>query len=292
MGRLADLGLLYCAAVWGSTFYLVKDALGAVDPNAMVAYRFLLSALVLAPFALTKAKPWRLMKESLILALLLAALYLSQTIGLGLTTASNSGFITGLFVVFVPLFLLVFFGKPPTTVQWASSGLALVGLWLLTGGASSFNKGDALTLVSAMTYAGHLLATDHYVKGDADPILLAFHQFWMTGLIALAATAGLGASFGVAGGKAWGVIAFLAVVPTVSAFYIQMLAQRKVAPVKASLIFSLEPVFAALFAWTLGGEAFVPARAAGGLLIVVAMVAGELSKLDLIKGRRKEVLPA
>lgn len=292
MGRLADLGLLYCAAVWGSTFYLVKDALGAVDPNAMVAYRFLLAALVLAPFALTKAKPWRLMKESLILALLLAALYLSQTIGLGLTTASNSGFITGLFVVFVPLFLLVFFGKPPTAVQWASSGLALVGLWLLTGGAASFNRGDALTLVSAMTYAGHLLATDHYVKADADPILLAFHQFWMTGLIALAATAGLGAPFGVAGGKAWGVIVFLAVVPTVSAFYIQMLAQRKVAPVKASLIFSLEPVFAALFAWTLGGEVFVPARAAGGLLIVVAMVAGELSKLDLLKGRRKEVLPA
>ena len=64
-----------------------------------------------------------------------------------------------------------------------------------------------------------------------------------------------------------------------------------VQPVKVSLIFSLEPVFGAIFAWTLGGEAFVPARAAGGGLIVAAMMAGELSKLDLLKGRKKEILP-
>jgi drug/metabolite transporter (DMT)-like permease len=70
-----------------------------------------------------------------------------------------------------------------------------------------------------------------------------------------------------------------------------MWAQKFTAPVKVSLIFSLEPVFAALFAWTLGGEHFVPARAAGGGLIVAAMMAGELSKLDLLKGRRKEILP-
>ena len=86
-------------------------------------------------------------------------------------------------------------------------------------------------------------------------------------------------------------IVFLAVFPTLSAFYIQMLAQRFTAPVKVSLIFSMEPVFAALFAWTLGGELFLPARAAGGALIVLAMVVGELSKLSLLRGRKKEVLP-
>ncbi len=287
----ADLGLLYCAAVWGSTFPMVKAALGAVDPAALVAYRFLLSALLLLPWVLARKRRLTLLKESGILAGILAALYLTQTVGLRYTSASNSGFITGLFVLFVPFFLLLFFGQPPTGPQWAASGAAVAGLWLLTGGPGEFNRGDALTLLSAVTYAGHLLATDRYVRAEADPVLLAFHQFWMTGLLALGAAAGLGRPLEVAGLQAWGVISFLALVPTLSAFLVQMLAQKRTAPIRVSLIFSLEPVFAALFAWTLGGEAFLPARAAGGGLIVAAMVAGELSRLPLLKGRKKEVLP-
>jgi drug/metabolite transporter (DMT)-like permease len=287
----ADLGLVYCAAVWGATFYMVKDALAGVDPVAMVAHRFLLSALLLAPWALVRPARGRHLKESLILAVLLFLLYTTQTIGLGHTSASNSGFITGLFVIFVPLFLLLFFRKSPTVVQWVSSVLALLGLWMLTGGISSVNFGDVITLIAAATYAGHLLATDKYVRADADAVVLAFHQFWMTGLMALIYCLLSGRPLAVAGDKAAGTIAFLAVVPTLSAFFIQMWAQKVTAPVKVSLIFSLEPVFGALFAWTLGGERFVPARAAGGGLIVAAMMAGEISKLDLLKGRKKEVLP-
>ena len=288
---LSELGLVYCAAVWGATFFMVKGALAGVDPVAMVAHRFLLSAALLAPLALTRPARFKHLKESFILAVLLFLLYVSQTIGLGYTTASNSGFITGLFVIFVPLFLLMFFGKPPTKVQWGSSLLALAGLWLLTGGIRSANFGDAITLIAAATYAGHLLATDKYVRADADVVVLAFHQFWMTGALAALAALATGRSFVIAAGGAKGTIVFLAIVPTLSAFFIQMKAQKTVPPVKVSLIFSLEPVFAALFAWTLGGEVFSSARAVGGALIVAAMMAGELSKLDLKKGRRKEVLP-
>jgi len=289
---LSELGLVYCAAVWGATFFMVKDALAGVDPVAMVAHRFLLSALLLAPWALTRPARFKHLKESLILAVLLVLLYVSQTIGLGFTTASNSGFITGLFVIFVPIFLLMFFGKPPTKAQWGASLLALAGLWLLTGGIRSANFGDAITLIAAATYAGHLLATDKYVRADADVLVLAFHQFWMTGALAALAVLATGRSFAVSGAPAKSTIVFLAVVPTLSAFFIQMKAQKTVPPVKVSLIFSLEPVFAALFAWTLGGERFAPSRAAGGGLIVAAMMAGELSKLELLKGRRKEILPS
>lgn len=270
---------------------MVKDALSGVDPVAMVAHRFLLSALLLAPWALVRPGRGRHLKESLILAVLLFLLYTTQTIGLGFTSASNSGFITGLFVIFVPIFLLFFYRKSPTVVQWVSSVLALLGLWMLTGGISSVNFGDVITLVAAATYAGHLLATDQYVRADADAVVLAFHQFWMTGSMALLYCLVSGRSLAVTGDSAAGTIAFLAVVPTLSAFFIQMWAQKVTAPVKVSLIFSLEPVFGAVFAWTLGGELFVPARAAGGGLIVAAMMAGELSKLDLLKGRKKEILP-
>lgn len=289
--RLAEAGLVYCAVVWGSTFYLVKDALSGVDASALVAWRFLLSAALLLPLVWTRRKKRQHLKESAVLAALLAALYLSQTVGLAHTSASNSGFITGLFVVFVPLFLLVLFGEPPTKAQWGASLLALAGLWLLTGGVGSVNRGDLLTIVSAMAYAGHLLATDRYVRADADAVLLSFHQFWMTGALALAACAFGGRPLAVRGTNAAGIIAFLAVVPTLSAFFIQMAAQRFTSPVRVALIFSLEPVFAALFAWTLGGEAFSPARASGGLLIVAAMVGGELSKLSAPRAVAKEVLP-
>ena len=286
-----DAGLFYCAAVWGATFYLVKDALAGVDPVALVGYRFLISAACLLPWVLPKKNKAALLKEAGILAFFLVSLYLSQTVGLGLTTASNSGFITGLFILFVPLFMLLFFRQPPTLQQWAAVALAVAGLLLLTGGPRSFNRGDALTLVSAAAYAAHLLATDRFVKGTADTVLLAFHQFWMTGLACLALMGAAGLPYRVAGVRSGGVILFLAVFPTLSAFFMQMHAQRRTNPVKVSLIFSLEPAFAAVFAWTLGGEAFRPASAAGGGLIVAAMMLGELSKLAAPKGRKQEVLP-
>ena len=288
----ADLGLVYCAAVWGATFFMVKDALAGVDAVAMVAHRFLLSALLLAPWALVRPSRAKHLKESVILAVLLFLLYATQTVGLAYTSASNSGFITGLFVIFVPVFLYLFFRQSPTPVQWGASLLALAGLWMLTGGVSRVNFGDLITLVAAATYAGHLLATDRYVRADADTVVLAFHQFWMTGLMALAWCLLSGRPLAVTGEPAARTIAFLAAVPTLSAFFIQMWAQKFTAPVKVSLIFSLEPVFAALFAWTIGGERFVPGRALGGGLIVAAMMAGELSKLDLLRGRKKEVLPS
>lgn len=289
----ADLGLFYCAAVWGATFYLVKDSLSGIAPETLVSYRFLLSALLLVPFVLKRGKKaLRHLREGALLAVLLTILYVSQTVGLKYTSASNSGFITGLFVIFVPIFLLVFARKPPTRAQWAATALALAGLWLLTGGISRLNHGDVLTLACSVTYAGHLLATDAFVREDADPILLAFHQFWMTGVLSLLFAAQQGSSLAV---SSWGsarVIAFLAFFPTLTAFYIQLVAQKKTAAIKVSLIFSLEPVFAALFAWTLGGETFVPQRAVGGALIVCAMVTSELGKLGLLRGRRKEILPA
>jgi drug/metabolite transporter (DMT)-like permease len=230
------------------------------------------------------------LKEGFVLALILAGLYIAQTVGLRYTTASNCAFITGLFVVFVPLYLLVIFRRPLAATQWLAVAVAVCGLRLLTGGMSGINRGDALSLISAATYAGHLLYTDRCVRADADVVLLAFHQFWMTSAIAFLACAVLRLPMAVASPRGWGMILFLALFPTLSAFYLQILIQKKLPPLTVSLGFSLEPVFAALFAWTVGGEAFVGRKAVGGLLIVAAMVLGELHRFDLIKARKKEVL--
>ena len=86
---MSYIGLVYCSAVWGATFFMVKDALAEVGPVAMVAYRFLLAALCLLPWALRKRRPTALLWEGFVLSLILAALYVSQTVGLGFTTASK-----------------------------------------------------------------------------------------------------------------------------------------------------------------------------------------------------------
>jgi drug/metabolite transporter (DMT)-like permease len=283
-------GLVYCAAIWGATFFMVKDALADVNPAAMVAHRFLIAALCLLPWALRRRLK-TLLWEGFVLSLILAGLYISQTVGLGHTTASNCAFITGLFVVFVPLYMLALYRRPLAATQWLAVVVAVGGLWLLTGGLSGVNRGDALSLIAAATYAGHLLFTDRCVRSDADVVLLAFHQFWMTAAISYLACAALRLPVAVAAPRGWLVIVFLALFPTLSAFFLQMLIQKKLPPLTVSLGFSLEPVFAALFAWTLGGEVFVGRRAVGGLLIVAAMVLGELHRFDILRVRRKEILP-
>jgi len=288
---LADIGLVYCAAIWGSTFILVKGALGSVDPVVMVAIRFLIAAVLLLPWVLKRKDLKAHMAEGFFLSVILALLYISQTVGLLYTTASNSGFITGLFIIFIPAFMFLFRKERPTRLQALSAALALAGMWLLTGGVNGFNLGDALALVAAAAYAGHLIVTDKFVKADADPVMLAFHQFWMTSLIAFLMAAFMGYPMGVAGLNGWAVILFLAAFPTLSAFYIQMLAQKGSTPFKVGLIFTLEPVFAAAFAWTLGGENFLPVKAAGGFLIVLGMILGELSKTYSARAAAKEILP-
>jgi len=288
---LSDLGLFYCAAIWGSTFIVTKGALASVDPVVMVGIRFAVSAALLLPWVLKRKNKTAHLREGFFLSLFLSTLYLTQTTGLLYTTASNSGFITGLFIIFIPVFMFLFRGEKPTRLQGISAALAIAGMWLLTGGMSGFNLGDALTLVAAAAYAVHLIITDKYVKAEADAVLLVFHQFWMVSAISFAIALARGSSLAVASLSGWGVILFLAVFPTLTAFFIQMLAQRHSEPFKVGIIFTLEPVFAAFFAWTLGGEQFVAIKAAGGLLIVSGMLIGELSKINFKKAIKTEVLP-
>ena len=285
-----QLGLLYCAAVWGATFYLIKDALHGVHPVVLVGYRFSLCAILLGPVHALRARGAPLapgaLKDGAVLAALLSLLYVTQTAGLAWTTASNSGFITGLFVVFVPALLYIARRQVPAPSEGLAVALAVAGLWLLTGGPRGINRGDAVTLASALAYAAHLLYTDRCVRAGRDLVALAFHQFWMTGAACLLMAGAMKCPFGVADVRTAGVIAFLALVPTLSAFFIQMAAQRCVEPMLVSLTFSTEPVFAALFAWTLGGELFKPLSAAGGALIVLAMaVSGLSSKAPVAAGR-------
>ena len=270
---VADLGLFYAAAILGSTFYIVKDALSGIDPVTLVAYRFLIAGVILMVVAIATGRPvLKHLGAGFALALVLWLLYVPQTIGLKYTTASNSGFITGLFVIFVPIFMRTLFHRKPTIMEWVASGVALVGLWILTGGLTDINPGDMMTLAAAVTYALHVLMADKYLKAGVDPLVISCQQFLIVGVLSLLAGVLFDLDFGVHTASAGWTTVFLALFPTLSAFLIQMWAQKTVTPVRVSLIFAFEPVFAGVFAWTLGGEPLVAHRALGGLFVFAALI--------------------
>jgi len=274
---LADVGLFYAAAIWGATFFMVKGALDDVDPVVLVGYRFILAGVILLAYLLIKKQPiFQGLGRAMVLSLFLFFLYIPQTLGLKFTTASNSGFITGLFVAFIPLFMLTIFKKKPGLMGVIASGVSLVGLWVLTGGMADVNIGDILTLGAALTYALHVLYSDKYMKEGMNPFILACQQFLIVGLLSLLTALVFNLPLGVESLSAGYVIIFLALFPSLSAFVIQLVAQKIRPPLRVSLIFALEPVFAAVFAWTLGDEIFVTYRAVGGLLIFAALVISSL----------------
>ncbi|MCX5783489.1 MAG: DMT family transporter [Elusimicrobia bacterium] len=273
MQILNTAALLYCTVVWGSSFFIVKDILSAVHPVTLTAYRFIIASVIFLPLLLWSKKNLRhSVKEGFFLAFWLTFLYVTQNWGLYYTTASNSGFITGLFVIFVPIIQFFIFSRPVSKLNWLASALAVAGLWILTGGTQGFNKGDALTILSSIAYAVQLLLVDVYLKRGADAMLMAFHQFWITALMCLGLSLAFSCPMEITSARAGYMLIFLAVFPTFSAFTIQVWAQKKASPIKNSLIFSLEPVFAAAFAWTLGGEQFKLSSLIGGTIIVLAII--------------------
>lgn len=190
----------------------------------------------------------------------------------------------------MPIFYLIIFGKPPSFPRLVAVIISLSGLWFLTGGLKDINKGDLLTLITAMAYAIHLLFTDKYVKNNIDPYILSFQQFLFAGILSFITGAIFRLPFSISSKSVIWVILFLTLFPTISAFIIQLTAQKFTSPIKVSLIFALEPVFAASFAWTLGGETFILHRAFGGLLIFLAILISEIpmEKLNFFKILKRE----
>ncbi len=276
----AESGLLYSAAVWGATFFLVKDALDYISPMALIAYRFLIAAFLMFVFLkIKKLKVFNHWKKGIVLSFIIWMVFFPQTLGLKFTTASNSGFITGLFIVFVPIAGWALFRKVPEINRIISIILAIAGLWILTGGPEKINYGDALTLLTAVAYALHILYVDKYMRDGANPYILTFQQFLYVGMFSLIVSIITGGSIGWSSNTVWWTIIFLAVFPTMSAFLIQMVSQKFTSPLKVAIIFSMEPVFAAIFAWTLGGEKFALHRGIGGILIVTAIIISEIPSI-------------
>ncbi len=275
---LMDLLLLMVAFFWGSTFILVKNAVAVVDAFSFLAVRFTLSFLLMVALFPKSLVPLRkeVAKAGLLLGAVLFTSFAFQTLGLTATSATNGAFITGLNVVLVPLFSVLFLRKVPAPSAMAGVAAAFLGLYFLLGGApSQWNQGDLLVLICSVAVAFHILLTGYYA-----PMYDAFALVtWQLG-----AGAALGVGLSLFNGgitlampkEAWTAILITVIFCTVFAFVIQTYAQRLTTPTRAALIFTAEPVFGALFAHVYGGEPLFTHHLAGGGLIFLGMVLAEI----------------
>jgi drug/metabolite transporter (DMT)-like permease len=280
---MADLALLVLTLLWGTTFHFVKRVLEVASPGVFLAARFALAALVLAAVWLVRRdRPGAaLVRDGLLLGGFMLLGFTLQTLGLRGTTPARSGFLTGLSVVIVPVVARFAMGRQVRAAAWAGVVLAVLGLALLSRPLSGalepeVRAGDALTLGCALAFALQIVFTSEWSpRHPLVPFVLVQVLVTFAGAVALAAAEG---PFLAAGGGARlaGTVAFTGVGMTAVAFLVMNWAQRRTTAVRAALIFSLEPVVAALFSHFYGGEPLAPAEWAGGALIVAGVVAGEL----------------
>ncbi|HOQ99867.1 MAG TPA: DMT family transporter [Anaerolineae bacterium] len=277
----ADLALLLVTAIWGSTFVLVKDAVAHYPVLPFLALRFAVAAVALAPaawWARGRLRASDIAAGAAAGALLFAG-YALQTFGLQETTASKAGFITGLSVVLVPLFVALLWRRLPTRTALAGTALATAGLALLSLNADwSMQRGDLLVLGCAFGFAGHITALGALSPGR-DARLLTLVQVATVALLSGGASLGAG-GFPAVPGAVWGAALFTGLAATALAFFIQTAAQKFTTAGHTALIFAAEPVFAALFGVLVAGERLAVRGWLGSAVILAGVILGALAQAD------------
>jgi drug/metabolite transporter (DMT)-like permease len=269
------LALLLTTVIWGATFPATKAALEQIPPLSFLGLRFLLGTLLIATWFLITG--YRLRRERAILSASAIATvflffgYALQTVGLHYTSASNSAFLTALYVIIVPLMLRRFDRR-----VMIATAIATAGLWLLVKPSAIMNLGDAMTIGCAIAFAGHIVCLERYTRVFNAPSLLFWQMGAMTWLFlsmmtweqapakAFAPTEALLIGLAVTGVFATG------------AFAVQMWAQQLIPAQQVALIFASEPAYAAWLAWYFLGETLDAQGWVGSGLILTAVIIGAL----------------
>jgi drug/metabolite transporter (DMT)-like permease len=272
------LALLLVTLVWGATFPVLKIATAQLSGVEVSALRFMLAAVCMAPFALRLPRhTWR---DGGLLGALVLVSYVAQAFGLEYISSNRSAFLTSLNVLMVPLLGLAF-GARPTLVMLLAAALACAGIGLMSWDGGAHLLADAATVFGALAYALYVIVLSQRAARHQPRQLAAAQIVWMAGLACLwmlldawgtdklqTLPSRLNAEI------LWG-LAYLGVVATAGMLFLQAWAQRAVSADKAALIYAMEPVFAALFAWVWLAEALTLRAALGGAMVVCAVVLSE-----------------
>ena len=278
----SSITLMAIAAIWGSAFLSMKGTLERLDVNSFLAWRFTIATLLLIAIRPSVLKKIDLpfLKKGVILGLFLSSGYIFQSFGLTLTTVSNTGFITGLYVVLTPIVAAVILRKNITLVEWFAVLVATVGLALLSFNGFKFGIGEFLVLVSALLFAFHIVGLGEWSKG-LDTYALTVLQLGTCALVTFVASFKSGFKVPPDTGVWWSII-YTAIFATALAFIVQTWAQSFIAPSTVAVILAAEVVFAAAFGIWLLDEPVTLRIALGGFLVIASMY------LIILLDQRKE----
>lgn len=272
---MAFVAILAMTAAWGSTFFLIKDVVSRIGVTDLLAVRFGIATLALLAIA---GRHLMMSAETLRRGVLLGVLYglaqILQTFGLAHTSASVSGFVTGLYVVATPLLGALLLRARVERRVWLAVVLATAGLGVLSLHGLAVGSGELLTLAAALVYAAHILALGR-LSTPATTVSLTLVQ--MIVITVLCTVAALPHGIALPGsGADWGAVLYLGIIAGALTMFLQTWAQARIDPTRAAVLMAMEPVWAAAFAVSLGGESITLRMVFGGVAILTAMYLVEL----------------
>lgn len=265
------LGLLATTAVWGGAFLVMKDSLVRQDVYSFLASRFILAAafmFIYKPKSLTGLNR-NFVKRAILIGLLLCSGFIFQTFGLTQTTVSNTGFITGLYLVFTPLISWLILKREIFKVQWLAVLVATIGLYFISFNGISFGIGEILVLISALLFAGQIVALGEWSDGE-NTYALTLIQILVSAVIFFALS--LKDGFQMPPDNAvWSAVFYTAFFATFLGFLIQVKAQSVMSATVAGVLLAMETPFALFFGLYFDNDPITLRIISGGTLVLIAM---------------------
>lgn len=287
----ADLTLLCVSAIWGTTFALLRDSLRLIHPAELMAIRFSLAAVLLLAIFPKTARLLRgpALGAGIWLGLWLTAGYFTQVMGLMTITAARSAFITSTYILFTPFLAIPLARAYPGAGDLIGIALGFTGILLFSADVGfSLRAGDLWTLGCALAFGIQIVITNIVAKKH-DPIALSVIQMAVAALAGWTVVVARGGWGTPLESVPWGVLIYLAVVATALVIALQTWALARTTPVKAAVLFSTEPIFAAIFAVAFFGEGMTTQEVVGGAIILLGVFVTELWRpvLDRLKPREE-----
>jgi drug/metabolite transporter (DMT)-like permease len=263
--------MLGTAAVWGGSFVIMKDSLAKQDVFSFLASRFIVAAILMFIYRPTafRGLSRQFIFRGIFAGILLGSGYIFQTFGLTNTTVSNTGFITGLYLVFTPLISLIILRRHVLKIQWLAVLLATIGLFLISFNGVSIGVGETLVLISAILYGAHFVALGEWSDGG--------NTYALT-LIQITTLAVIASFFTIKDGfqlppdsSVWLAVLFTAFFATFLAFLVQTKAQSVMSATAASVLLATETPLAVIFGLYFNSDPLTFKIITGGMLVMAAM---------------------
>lgn len=278
------IALAGAAAIWGGSFVVIKGALDVVPPCWLMFVRFFFSALIVGALFWKRVRPHldaSTLRCGAVLGILSGTAFVVQNIGLTDTTPGRNAFLTATYCVMVPFVNWAVARRRPGATSIVAAALGILGVGLLSLGddfSVGLSWGDMLTLVSAVLYALHIVAVARFSASGHEVMTMTVTQLAMSAVVSLAAALVLEGviDFGVfADPGIWGALFYLVILSSAVCMVVQNLGQAHVPPAPASLLLSLESVFAVIASVLFYGEIVTPRLACGFASIFAAVVVSE-----------------